>query len=149
EILAKLPAAGVAPAPLSSDEEFLRRITLDLSGRLPDPDTIRAFLSDTSESKRDAAIDRLLASSEYVDRWTMWMGDLLQNTATLTNAQVNRNAQGRNAFHAYIKDSVSQDKPLRTIAIEVVTGSGNNYNANQGAANFPLGASTSMGPVQD
>src|SRR5262249_44153401 len=78
EIFGKLAKQGVRSAPLSSDEEFLRRIYLDLTGRIPAPDDIRAFLADTGATKRDAAIDRLFDSPEFVDRWTLWMGDLLQ-----------------------------------------------------------------------
>ena len=98
EIFGKLIKINVPAAPVASDEEFLRRIYLDLTGRIPDSDEIRAFLADTSETKRDAVIDRLLNSPEFTDRWTMWMGDLLQNTSKLANAAINRNVQGRNAF---------------------------------------------------
>ena len=149
DIFDRLGQANVTSAPLAGDEEFLRRVTLDLTGRIPDANDIRAFLADSSEAKRDAAIDRLLGSDEFVDRWTMWLGDLLQNTARLANAAVNRNAQGRNAFHAYIKDAIATGKSLRTIAVETISGSGNNYDPRNGAANYALGASTSMGPIQD
>jgi hypothetical protein len=149
EIFGKLTDLGVASAPISADSEFLRRIHLDLTGRIPDSSTIRSFLADASPDKRDVMIDRLLASPEYIDRWTLWMGDLLQNTSTLTTAASNRGPRGRNAFYAYIKDAVAQDKSFRTIAAEVITGTGNTFDDASGAADFPLGASTSMGPVQD
>jgi hypothetical protein len=149
EIFGKLIQVNSPSAPIAADEEFLRRIYLDLTGRLPDPGDIRAFLADTSDTRRDTVIDRLLDSPEFTDRWTMWMGDLLQNTSKLANAAINRNVPGRNMFHAYIHDAVSHDKPLRAIAIDVITGKGNNYDAQAGPANFPMGASTSMGPPQD
>ena len=149
EILGKLLKQNVPSAPVAPDEEFFRRINLDLTGRIPTSEEVRVFLADTSKDKRDAIIDKLLASPEFTDRWTMWLGDLLQNTATLANAAVNRAPQGRNAFYAYIKDSVATDKPLSKLAIEVISGSGNNYDPANGAANFPMGASTAMGPEQD
>ena len=149
EILGKLIKTNSPVSPLASDEEFLRRIYLDLTGRIPDPGEIRAFLADTSETRRDTVIDRLLDSPEFTDRWTMWLGDLLQNTSKLANAAINRNVPGRNAFHAYIRDAVSSDKPLRAVAIDVITGKGNNYDEQSGPANFAMGASTSMGPAQD
>jgi hypothetical protein len=52
-------------APLSSDAEFLRRVTLDLSGTIPTMAEARAFLDDPSPTKRERVIDRLLASPEY------------------------------------------------------------------------------------
>jgi hypothetical protein len=121
EIFGGLIRSGAASAPLAADEEFFRRIHLDLTGRLPEPDAIREFLAGKSESKRDRIIDALLASPEFTDRWTLWMGDWLQNTTRLANAAANRNAQGRNAFHAYIRAAVAEDRPLRSIAIETVT----------------------------
>jgi hypothetical protein len=149
EILGKLIKGATPAAPLSGDEEFLRRIYLDLTGRIPSPADVRAFLADSSIAKRDTVIDQLLSSPEFTDRWTMWMGDLLLNTSKLVNAGINRNAQGRNAFYAYINDAVAKDKPLRQVATDVVIASGNNYDNAAGAANYPMGASVSMGPLQD
>ena len=149
EIFGKLRNQNVAAAAISSGEEFFRRIYLDLTGRIPTASEVRAFAADTATDKRDAIIEKLLASPEFTDRWTMWMGDLLQNTSTLTTAAVNRGPQGRNTFQTYIKNSVAKDKSLSMIATEVITGSGNNFEDATGAANFPLGASTAMGPDQD
>src|SRR5215472_1937291 len=70
-IFGGLAARNVASARLTTDEEFFRRINLDLIGRIPDADAVRAFVADTTPSKRDDIVDRLLASSEFVDRWTM------------------------------------------------------------------------------
>ncbi len=50
---------GVRPAPLSSDAEFLRRVTLDLTGRLPEVEVVRAFLADEDPAKRDRLVDSL------------------------------------------------------------------------------------------
>jgi len=44
--------AGVTPAPPTSDYEFIRRITLDLTGRIPTPDRVTAFIADNSSDKR-------------------------------------------------------------------------------------------------
>ena len=68
---------NVPSAQLSSDEDFFRRINLDLTGRIPGSEDVRAFVAESNKDKRDAVIDRLLASPEFTDRWTMWMGDLL------------------------------------------------------------------------
>ena len=100
EIIGKLIKPNSPVSPLASDEEFLRRIYLDLTGRIPDPGEIRTFLADTSATRRDTVIDRLLDSPEFTDRWTLWLGDLLQNTSKLANAAINRNVPGRNAFQA-------------------------------------------------
>src|SRR5262249_2426651 len=149
EIFGKLIQKNVPSAPLSSDTEFLRRIFLDLTGRIPSSDDVRAFLADAAPNKRDNVIDQLIYSKEFSDRWTMWLGDWLQNTATLNSVSFNRNIQGRNAFFAYIQYAIYNEKSFQEIATDVITGHGNNYKIESGAANFPMAGSTSMGPIQD
>ena len=61
-------SAGMAVAPIADDAEFLRRVSLDLSGRIPSADEARAFLADAASDKRTVLIDRLLASPEYARR---------------------------------------------------------------------------------
>ncbi len=95
EIFGKMLRDKVLWTSRSGDEEFLRRVTLDLTGEIPDAATVKAFVADTSADKRDKLIEQLLASDAFVDRWTMWLGDLVQNTQTATNTT--EFAQGRNA----------------------------------------------------
>jgi len=68
EIFGKMRTDGIRPAAISSDEEFLRRVTIDLTGQIPDPATVQAFLADHSPDKRTKTIDALLASDAFVDR---------------------------------------------------------------------------------
>ena len=62
-IVDKLRKLGEVPSPACTDSEFLRRVSLDLAGTLPNPGEIEAFLADKSPSKRAKAIDRLLEHS--------------------------------------------------------------------------------------
>lgn len=148
EIFGRLGQAGVRAAPLSSDETFLRRITLDLTGRIPPADEIRAFLADPSENKRSRLIHRLLVTQEFTEKWTMWMGDWLGNARTLATG-ANRQVNGRNAYFNWIQDAVYSQKSIKDIAYESVVASGNTFDNATGAANFPYGATTAMGPIQD
>ena len=79
EVFGTLAAKNVPSAAMSTDEEFVRRVTLDLTGKLPTPADIRSFVASDSTTKRDDWIDKLLGSPAYVDKWTMWWGDLLEN----------------------------------------------------------------------
>src|SRR5262245_23349618 len=64
---------NVQPAPLSSDEEFLRRIYLDLTGRIPTEERARAFLESTNPSKRSLLIQALLRSDAYAEYFSsLW-----------------------------------------------------------------------------
>jgi len=71
-IFGRMASAGIQSAPLTSDAEFLRRVTLDLTGRIPSGEEVQAFLGDTNPSKRDLKVDALIGSPEFVDKWTMF-----------------------------------------------------------------------------
>src|SRR5262249_6148553 len=69
-------------ADLCTDEEFMRRASLDLAGRIPMADDVVAFVSNPSDTKRGDLIETLLASQGYIDRMTNFFGDLFENTFT-------------------------------------------------------------------
>ena len=83
-----LIAANVPLAALTTDAEFLRRVTLDLTGKIPEPNEILAFLGDDSPDKRAQVVRQLLDAPGWADRWAMYFGDLFRNTRV--TAQVNR-----------------------------------------------------------
>jgi mono/diheme cytochrome c family protein len=68
-ILARLEREGLRPSPAASKETLLRRLSLDLTGLPPAPEEIDAFLKDTSPRAYDNAVERLLASPHYGERW--------------------------------------------------------------------------------
>ena len=152
EILGELAKAKVAPAPLSSDAEFLRRVTLDLTGRIPDATDVRAFLADRSPDRRVRLVDRLLASDPFADRWALFYDDLFRTAAFAESGGLGY--AGRNAFHQYFVDSVRSRKGWDQVARELITSAGNQA---PGAANLPVTAPTnfvlrnrqSNGPAQD
>lgn len=147
EIFNKLEASGVQSAVLSTDEEFLRRVTLDLTGRIPSADGIRAFVADKDPGKRDAVIEKLLSSPEFVDKWTVWLGDILQNARSAQNRS--QQIEGRNRLYQWIRWSIEGGKSWRDIAYQMVTASGNNYDQDTAGANWVLRGFAPMGPAQD
>src|SRR5712692_7921810 len=149
EIFTRLLTAQVAPANLTTDEEFFRRVALDLTGRIPSSADIRAFAASTDPGKRDAVIEQLLYSQEFIDKWTMWFGDLMQNNVSQATAAVNRQLNGRNTFFQWIYWSVAGWTPLKDMAFQAVAQSGNNYTLGAGGGNFIVGGSITGGPAQD
>jgi hypothetical protein len=145
EIFGKMDAAHVVPAAPASDAEFLRRVTLDLTGRIPDAATAAAFLADPSSDKRARMIDTLLASDAFVDRWTFFYDEAFQNTAFGTSGRLY--SQGRNAFHAYFQDAVRSKKPWDVMAREIIGAAG--VNTTVGAANYVVRQIQANGPAQD
>ncbi|MBI4469005.1 MAG: DUF1549 domain-containing protein, partial [Acidobacteria bacterium] len=144
-LFARMQKDGVLSAPLCTDEEYIRRVTLDLTGRIPSPESVTRFLGDPSPSKRDALVDALLGTPEYVDKWSMFFGDLFKNTSRSDN--VARFPGGRDAFYRYIKDAVAKNQSYAQIANEMMTSTGDSYVA--GETNFVVGGTVPMGPPQD
>jgi len=145
EVFNKMRQDGVAPTNIAGDEEFLRRVTLDLTGQIPDTATVQAFLADTGADKRARKIDQLLASDAFVDRWTMWFGDLVQNVQVSTNSR--EYYFGRNAYYTYIHDSIRNGKAYDQMVREIISGKGDSY-AN-GPSNFWVRQMQPNGPIQD
>jgi Protein of unknown function (DUF1549)/Protein of unknown function (DUF1553) len=117
-IFAKLRRLGIAPSPVCTDAEFLRRATLDLIGLLPTADEARAFLASRDPNKRQKWIDALLDRPEYVDTWTYRLGDLLRNSRR------NLGVKGNMAFHRYLRDAVARNRPWDVVARELITARG-------------------------
>ena len=127
-VFAKLEKLGITPSELCTDEEFLRRVSLDIAGTLPKPDEIRAFLKDTDPQKRAKKMDELLERKEYVDLWTYRWCDLLRiNSQTLL-------PQGVKAFYDFIRKSVQENKPWDRFCAEMITADGNTFQ--NGPANY-------------
>jgi len=145
EIFNTMKSAGITPSALSSDEEFLRRVTIDLTGQIPDSATVQAFVADKSADKRTKTIDALLASDAFVDRWTMWFGDLVQNVQVSSSSR--ELPAGRNAYYTYIHDSIKANKPYDQMVREIIGASGDSFTT--GAANFWVRQIQANGPVQD
>lgn len=144
-IFGRMAAGGIQSAPLCTDEEFLRRVSLDLTGRIPSANDVVSFLKDGNPAKRDALIETLINSPEFVDKWTMFFGDLYRNTSQASN--INRSIGGREAFHKFIRESLEQNKSYAQIATEMITARGDSYVV--GPANFIVGGNVPMGPAQD
>lgn len=144
-IFGRMERDGITPAPLSNDQEFLRRVFLDLTGRIPSPEQVEAFAYDTNGAKRDIIVDALAGNAEFINKWTMFFGDLYKNNGNATN--VNRYNQGRDAFYLYLLDSVTRNKPYNQMAWELIAATGDSFS--DGAANWVIGGTVPMGPAQD
>jgi len=109
--------AGVAPAPRSSDTEFLRRVTLDLVGRIPTPGEVAGFSSDRKPNKRLRMVDRLLASTDYAQHWADVYMDLLIGRQLRLNRRVG-GARG------YFVRTFATNKRFDSFVDELITASG-------------------------
>jgi hypothetical protein len=67
----------IEPAPLTTDEQFIRRVNLDLTGQLPLPADVTEFIADSDSQKRAKLIDKLLSSDEYARHWARYWRDVV------------------------------------------------------------------------
>ncbi len=120
-VMAKWRKLGIAPSEICTDEEFIRRASLDSIGTLPTPDEVKTFLADASPDKRAKLVSRLLDRNEYADYWANIWGDLLRNKRRYGDDY----KRGTFAFAAWIRDSFAQNKPYDQFVREILTASGN------------------------
>ncbi len=98
-ILTDLEKAAVKPAARCSDEDFLRRASLDITGQLPSPREVTLFVLDPDAAKRTKLIERLLASPEFGKNWARYWRDVIYMPATEVRARL---AQGE--FETWMAD---------------------------------------------
>jgi hypothetical protein len=145
----KLKKLHLAPSELSTDEEFLRRVYLDLVGLPPSTEEYQRFMSDNRADKRAQLIDELLERDELVDMWAMKWGELLRIRAVGNAAQYGRDAKAMVPYAAWVRRQMAENRPLNEMVAELVVGSGSNLQ--QPTANFYTSAEpvTAMKTAED
>lgn len=116
----KLKSLGITPSPPADDAKFLRRVYLDIIGRLPTPEEVRAFLAD-SGTKRLRVVDALLQRPEYADHWAAKWADLLRPNPYRVGIKAVM------TYDAWIRDSFRQNKPYDQFVRELVTAQGSTF----------------------
>lgn len=111
---ALIEANQVVPlAPLASDAEWFRRLSLDLIGRIPSTAEARQFLEDTAPTKREAAVDRLLASPEHARHMATTFDVALMERRPEKYVSVAE-------WHTYLFESFLANKPYDQLAREIL-----------------------------
>ena len=117
--------------PVSSDADdatFLRRVTLDLTGYLPTPGTVTAFLADSDPNKRETLVDRLLESDAFNAYWTLQLAKLLRIGAQ------ERDTQGAFVYHQWLSEQIREGVGYDQMARSVILATGDSHEV--GPANF-------------
>lgn len=112
----------IEPSALCTDEEFVRRIHLDLTGLPPRAEKVKAFIADKrpAREKRDALVDELLKSSEYTDYWTNKWSDMLQVNSKFLGDE------GSRLFRDWIRNEIAVNTPYDKFAYKILTATGSN-----------------------
>jgi hypothetical protein len=123
------PTAGVIPA-ICPDADFLRRVSLDLTGMPPTADEARAFLVDTSADKREKLVERLLASPQYARHIASAFDLMLMERRANTHVTADE-------WQTWLLKSVRENKPWNVMAREILQADGDDL-IQRPAARFTL-----------
>jgi hypothetical protein len=125
-VFAKLKRFQILPSMLSSDQEFLRRVCLDLTGTLPPPSRVREFIADKDPHKRDRLIEILLNSPEYVDYWSFRFNDLMRTRFMTANnvAKAKFYEDATKGYQDWVTNSIATNKPYDQLARERIAAQG-------------------------
>jgi hypothetical protein len=119
-----LKQLGIQPANLASDSVFLRRAFLETIGTLPTAEEARQFLADPNPAKRAELIDKLLERDEFADFWANKWSDLLRIKAEFP---INLWPNAAQAYHHWVRSSISENRPYDRFVREMLTESGSNF----------------------
>ncbi len=118
-VFAKLQQLGLPPSDLCDDSTFLRRVTVDIAGRLPTLEEAKAFLANGSPDKRARIIDAFLADGSYADYFAGKWAAILRN-----QRRNDRHMPETYAFHEWIRQSLQANRPYDQFVRDILTATG-------------------------
>ena len=119
-IFGRIERDRIPHAALAGDEEFIRRVYLDATGLLPEPDAVREFVASREPDKRDRQVDALIGTEEFAEQWAWFWGDLFRIT--------NYSGNGKNAFQYWNKEWLRADRPYDEVVTDLLTPSAKSHN---------------------
>lgn len=126
---AKLAKLRISPSPVCDDATFLRRATLDITGRLPTEEEYRAMIADKDPAKRAKLIDRLVERKEFAEIWAMKWAEVLMIRST--NQVSNKSAW---LYANWLTEQIAKNVPLNQMVRELLSASGGTFS--EPATNF-------------
>ena len=116
----KLDKLGVIPSEICTDAEFIRRVSLDITGILPTGERVREFLADKSSDKRQALIDDLLESPGYAAWWATRFSDWTGNSEEQLNNALPVRGAGTRIWHEWLRARLDKNVPYDDIIAGIV-----------------------------
>ncbi|WP_410050432.1 DUF1549 and DUF1553 domain-containing protein [Blastopirellula sp. J2-11] len=120
---AKLHKLRITPSGLCTDEEYLRRVTIDITGQLPSEEEYAEFMADQSADKRVKLVDRLLERKEFAEIWAMKWAQLL-----MIKSENNR-VSYKSAFlyNSWLQEKIANGVPLDEMVREMLGATGGTF----------------------
>ena len=140
EVQKTLSVLRLPVSPPVNDAGFLRRVTLDLTGRLPKRREVEAFLADEDSGKREKLVETLLNSDAYVDCWTHRLANLLRVRPLPNESEI------AGVYHGWLREQVSKGAGLDDVALALLTAEGDSHQV--GPANFARTTADARGQAE-
>jgi len=121
-VAAKWERMKILPSRLTTDNEFIRRIHLDLTGLPPEPEAVKSFVADSKpvQVKRAEVIDSLIGTPDFVDHWSNKWADMLQVNSKFLGEE------GAKLFRKWIHEQVEDNTPYDKFVFDILTAKGSN-----------------------
>jgi hypothetical protein len=119
----KLRKLRIIPSEVCTDEEFLRRVCVDITGTMPTIDDYEKFIADTTPDKRERLVDQLLQRKEFVDIWVMKWAELLQ-VRTIANRVEKKPML---AYFNWLRDKIANNTPTDKMVQELLGARGGSF----------------------
>jgi Protein of unknown function (DUF1553)/Protein of unknown function (DUF1549) len=118
-VMKRLKQLGIPPSELCDDATFIRRATIDITGRLPDSGVAEQFIADTNPNKRDALVDQLVDSPAYAEYFANKWTSVLRNKRRHGN-----DTMYTFRFHSWIQNALSANMPYDQLVRSILTATG-------------------------
>ncbi len=122
----KLHKLRMTPSETCTDEEFLRRVYLDVIGQLPTSEEYRSFIADKSPEKRSVLIDTLLDRKEFTEMWVMKWSELLQIRSS-GNVNLGLSYKAALLYNNWLKEKIAANVPFNEIVRELLASTGGTF----------------------
>ena len=121
----RLHRLRIAPSGLCTDEEYVRRVYIDVVGLYPKPAEVQAFLADKRPDKRSQLVDVLLQRKEFTELWVMKWSELLQIRSGI-NGGNNQPPFYKNSllYYNWLADRIGQNQPLNQVVVDLLSANG-------------------------
>jgi hypothetical protein len=119
---AKLQKIRVLPSDLCSDEVFLRRVTIDITGLLPSIEEYNTFIADADPAKRAKLIDRLLERKEFSEIWALKWANLL-----MVKSSIDVSYKSMFLYSNWLTNQISSNVPLNVMVQDLLSASGGTF----------------------
>lgn len=115
-VIEKLAKLGVVPSPVGGDFEFLRRVSLDMTGTLPSPKEIQEFVADKRPNKRALKVDELLSQPSYAAWWATRFADWTGNSDDQLNNVIPVRGRASKDWYEWLRVRIAKNTPYDQIA---------------------------------